>query len=87
VSGNVPAQAEIVPFSVAQMKVAVMLVPGTRNVALGFHTIPVGAAGVGPGGLFGLTGLQAVLGTLLPGSGIFTLSGCGDTGCGTPAPS
>ena len=71
-SGNVAAQAEIVPSSVAQMNVAGMSVPGTKNVDVGFHTMPVGAAGVGVGGRLGSTGLQAVLGTLLPGSGIFT---------------
>jgi len=54
------------------MKAAGMFVPGTRNVALGFHAMPVGAAGVGFGGWLGLTGLQAVDGTILPGSGIFT---------------
>ena len=87
VSGIVDAQAEIVPSSVAQMKVAGMVMPGTRNVAVGFHTIPVGAAGVGLGGWLGSTGLQAVVGTLLPGSGIFTCRGLGVTGWGTPAPS
>ena len=49
-------------------------VPGTTNAGAGFQTMPVGAAGVGFGGGTGggLTVLQAVLGTTLPGSGIFT---------------
>jgi hypothetical protein len=44
------AQAEIAPSSVAKMNEAGVLVPGTRNVVVGFQTIPVGAAGVGGGG-------------------------------------
>ena len=72
-------QAEIVPFSVTKIKDAGRLVPGTRNavagLVVGFLMMPVGAAGVGVGGAFGLTGLQSVAGTTLPGSGIDTCSG------------
>src|SRR5215831_12069174 len=65
-----PAHAEIVPSSVAQMNAAGRFVPGTRNAVIGFvvgfHTMPVGAAGVGFGGGAGggLTCIQAVLGIL-----------------------
>src|SRR4029077_13296075 len=73
-SGIVPAQAEIVPSSVSKIKEAGMLVPGTRNPVVslvgGFHTRPVGAAGVWLGGLFGSTCLHALLGMTLPGRGI-----------------
>ena len=40
---------------VNKMKAAGILVPGTTNAPEGFHTMPVGAAGVGFGGLFGST--------------------------------
>ena len=53
---NPPAQAESVPSSVAKMNTAGILVPGTRNADEGFHTIPVGAAGAGFGGLLGEKG-------------------------------
>jgi hypothetical protein len=46
-----PAQAESVPSSVANINTAGIVVPGTRNAADAFHTIPVGAAGEGFGGL------------------------------------
>jgi hypothetical protein len=59
------------------MNVAGRVVRGTRNVAVGFHTRPVGAAGVGFGGLLGSACLQAVAGTLPPGSGSFTRKGVG----------
>src|SRR5262249_30880767 len=83
------AQAEIVPFSVLKMKLAAVVVPGTRNVVVGFQTRPVGVAGVGLDGLFGSLCLQAVAGMVPPGSGILTRSGLGGlaTGCGIPAPS
>src|SRR5262245_6327077 len=55
---------------------------GTRKVVVGFHTRPVGVAGVGSGGLSGLTRWQAVAGTLPPGSGSLTWSADG-----TPLPS
>src|SRR6516162_6083773 len=79
-----PAHAEIVPSSVAQMNAAGSFVPGTRNAVIGFvvgfHTMPVGAAGVGFGGFWGLTLTQAVAGGLgcgaLEGSGILT---CNET--------
>ena len=51
-----PAHAEIVPSSVAKMNAAAILVPGTRKLLEGFQTIPVGAAGVALGGLFGSFG-------------------------------
>jgi hypothetical protein len=70
-------QAEIVPSSVAKMKVAGRFVSGTRNavagLVVGFQMIPVGAADVGFGGLFGLTVLQSVAGMTFPG-GIDTCS-------------
>jgi len=69
-----PVQAEIVPSSVAKMKEAASVVPGTWNAVDGFHTMPVGEAGVGCGGLFGSIGWHAVAGTTLPGSGIDTCS-------------
>src|SRR5215469_13833919 len=78
-------QAETVPSSVSKMNIAGVVVCGTRKVGvgLGFHTTPVGAAGVGFGGCFGSTGLQAV--EVSPfGRGILTCSG--GTGCGTPVP-
>jgi hypothetical protein len=67
----------IVPSSVLKMKVATLdgVWFGTRNVEVGFQTSPVGAAGVGFGGFFGSACLQAVAGTLPPGSGILTRSG------------
>ena len=54
------------------MNIAGVVVFGTRKLGLGlgFHTTPVGAAGVGL--VFDVAGLQAVLGTLPPGNGIFT---------------
>jgi len=45
-------------ISVAKMNTAGSVVPGTRNAVEGFHTIPVGAAGAGFGGLFGSTGCR-----------------------------
>ena len=70
-----PAHAETVPSSVAKTNTAGSVVPGTRNAVEGFHTIPVGAAGAGFGGLFGSTGWQEAAGTTFPGSGIETCSG------------
>src|SRR4051794_32252407 len=67
-----PAHAEIVPSSVEKMKTAGIFVPGTRNDAAGFHTMPVGEAGVGLDGLFGSLGWQEVAGTMLPGNGMDT---------------
>ncbi len=64
--------AESVPSSVAKMNVAANLVPGTRKAADGFQTMPVGAAGVIFGGLFGSTVWLALLGMMFPGSGIAT---------------
>jgi len=55
VAASPPAQAETVPSSVAKMNTAEFAVPGTRNFEEGFHTMPVGAAGVIAGGLFGST--------------------------------
>src|ERR1700730_7360927 len=69
-------QAEIVPSSVSKMKVACNCVPGTTNAEEGFQIMPVGAAGVSFGRFFGSTVLQSVMGTTLPGNGIFT---CRDT--------
>src|SRR5215510_11230667 len=68
------------------MKLAGLVVLGTRKVALGFHTRPVGVAGGGVGGCSGATGWQAVSGIVPPGSGSLTLRGVG-CGCGTPLPS
>src|SRR5262249_28869090 len=51
-----PAQAESVPSSVSNIKLAAVVVPGTRKPAglvVGFQTRPVGAAGVGAAGLVG----------------------------------
>ena len=63
----------MVPSSVSQTNVAGRLVPGTRKAVIrfvvGFHTSPVGAASVGLGGFLGSAGLQAVAGTMPPGSG------------------
>src|SRR5438045_9750111 len=78
-SGMAPAQAESVPSSVSKMKEAGMFVPGTRKpvvgLVVGFHTTPVGAAGVGGGGFFWAeAGWHAVLGTELSGRGIATWS-------------
>src|SRR6201997_2347252 len=56
------------------MNIAPRFVPGTRNPADGFQTIPVGAAGVGFGGLFGSTGWQEAGATPFPGNGIETCS-------------
>src|SRR5262245_21628925 len=64
------------------MKLAGVFVPGTRKAVagavVGFHTIPVGAAGVGGSGLVwveaGWAAAQAVLGTELSGKGIGTWS-------------
>src|SRR5690349_9902614 len=83
----VPAQAESAPSSVSNMKLAGIFVPGTRNpvvgLVVGFQTMPVGAAGVGNGGLVCVdAGLHAVLGTVLSGRGIATCSATL-----TPAPS
>src|SRR5689334_22621349 len=72
----------MVPSSVDQMNVAALVVPGTRNVVVGFQTRPVGVAGAGFGGLLWSLCMQAVAGTLPPGSGSFTRSAWG-----TPAPS
>src|SRR5438270_6412156 len=78
-SGIVPAQAERVPSSVSKIKEAGMLVPGTRKpvvgLVVGFHTMPVGAAGVGGRGFVWLeAGWHAVVGTELSGNGIATWS-------------
>lgn len=74
--------AEIVLSSLSKMKTAGMLlgfavepVPATTNVDGGFQIMPVGAAGVGFGGFFGLTVLQSVGSTMLPGNGILTCKG------------
>src|SRR5689334_12929554 len=67
-----PAHAERVPSSVEKMNAAGILVPGTRNDAAGFHTIPVGAAGLGSEGFFGSFGWHEVTGTKLPGRGMET---------------
>ena len=67
-----PAQAEMVPSSVAKTKAAGKLVLGTRNALEGFQTMPVGAAGEVLGGFAGLTCLQALAGMVPPGSGILT---------------
>src|SRR5215471_15002383 len=72
-SGILSAQADRDPSSVSKMKVAGISVPGTRNDVVGFHTRPVGAAGVGGGGFVWVeAGWQAVLGTELSGKGIAT---------------
>src|SRR5215831_5285430 len=68
------------------MNVAGLLVFGTRNVVVGFHTRPVGVAGAGFGGFCGSAGWQAVGGIVPPGSGSLTWRGVG-CGCGTPLPS
>jgi hypothetical protein len=47
-------QAEIVPSSVSKMTAAGNCVPGTTNAEDGFQIMPIGAAGVGFGGLFDL---------------------------------
>src|SRR3977135_1417370 len=70
-----PANAEQARSSVAKSNTAGHIVPGTRNAVEGFHTIPVGAAGAGFGGLFGSTGWQEAAGTTFPGSGIETRRG------------
>ena len=71
------------------MKVAGSFVPGTKKavagIVVGFHTSPVGAAGVGFSGFFGSLCMHAVGGTIPPGSGSLTRSGV--AGCGTPVPS
>src|SRR2546425_728620 len=68
------------------MKVAGLVVFGTRKVVVGFHTRPVGVAGGGVGGFCGSACWHVVAGTLPPGSGSLTRRGVG-CGCGTPLPS
>src|SRR5438105_15818551 len=55
-----PAQPDTVPSWVAKMNTAGRIVPGTRNADEGFHTIPVGVAGAGFGGLFASTAWQEI---------------------------